>query len=355
MKRMERNLFHSTMLGVSMIFLAACAKTNPSFSLLGQSQTFKQNSSGFNNQLDILWVIDNSPSMTPLQTNLTNNFSSFITNFETKGYDFKMAVTTSDAYRADMYNMPSLAKFSDGVTTHTGIFVILPTTLNLSSVFVTNASQGANGSADERVFSSFRSALNDSLNAGFLRSNSFFSIIILSDEDDFSNPTRCEGCGVDHDYNQTGLDPVSTYTNYLDTLTGSTSSHRRYNVSTIGVLDSACQQQHAAASPSTIIGQRMIQLSNATSGILGSVCDASFANSLNLIQEHIAELSTEFQLQYPPQVNTIVVVVNGVNIPQDSTNGWTYDSTANAIVFHGNAIPPQGATISINFTPTSAH
>jgi hypothetical protein len=46
------------------------------------------------------------------------------------------------------------------------------------------------------------------------------------------------------------------------------------------------------------------------------------------------------------------VTVNGVVVPQDPNNGWTYDPVANSIQFHGAAIPPQGADINVSFSPT---
>lgn len=346
---------------ISMFMMAGCGQGSPSFSVLPTGDTFKQSAASFNNQLDILWVVDNSGSMGPLQTNLVSNFNSFISNFQTQGYDFRMAVTTSDAYKADptlngySSSNSGLAKFSDGTNPFTNVFVIIPSTPNLASTFVTNATTGSNGSGDERVFSSFRTALNSSLNPSFLRSTSFFSIIILSDEDDFSGNGRCENCGTDHNYNASTLDTVASYENYLDALTVSTGVTRRYNVNSIAVLDSACQQSHVQQSSTTIIGQRYIQMTNDTQGILGSVCDASFSTSLNNIAGQIATLSTQFYLTQTPQVSTIVVLVNNVTIPQNATNGWTYSSTNNAIQFHGTGVPPQGANINVSFVPTSGH
>jgi len=63
------------------------------------------------------------------------------------------------------------------------------------------------------------------------------------------------------------------------------------------------------------------------------------------------EPSTQFFLSRTPQIPTIVVKVNGATIPQDPTNGWTYNAAANSIQFHGNATPPQGANIDVAFTP----
>lgn len=349
-----KNLIRTLVLSMPAIGLIACSGGNTSYSMLATGQSFKQ--ATVNSKVDLLWVIDNSLSMIPLQQNLTNNFGYFMTDFVGKGYDYRLAVTTSDAYLAgaNYHNQPSLARWRDGVnSTHTGVFVITPATVNPINTFVTNASQGASGSGDERIFQSFQEALSSSLNTDFLRPDSFFGMIILSDEDDFSDPNRAEGdfSGGDHDYSDPGLETVASQVSYLDTLTQTTGSHRRYSVSAITVLDSACQSSHSAQSASTIIGTRYIQLANATNGVLGSVCDSSFANSLAAIQQRILELSTAFPLEGTPKVDTIQVFVNGASVPAGSTNGWTYDSTANAISFHGTAVPPAGAAISVKFDP----
>lgn len=339
------------------MLVMGCGRANNSFSVLPKGQSFKQVSS-FNNQLDILWVVDNSGSMSPYQDNLTANFNSFISNFVSKGYDFKIAVTGTDAYKADPtlsgYNSgnANLAKFRDGAgTNRSGIFVILPTTPNLNNVFVTNATLGSNSSGDERAFSSMRTSLNSSLNAGFLRPSSFLAVIILSDEDDFSGNGRCQNCGTDHNYNASTLDSVNSYVNYLDQLTGTTGAARRYNVSNISVIDQQCLNQNA--STGSIMGTRYTQLTQATGGVSGSICDASYANTLVQMQNLISELSTQFYLTQVPVVNTIVVLVNGNLIGNDAVNGWTYNSTANSIVFHGSSIPAQGASINVDFIPQS--
>jgi hypothetical protein len=348
-----------------MVLLAACGKDSPTYGILPSGQTFKQSKAVFNNQLDILWVVDNSGSMSPLQNNMVNNFTSFIKDFQSKGYDFHMAVTTTEAYKseAQFSNNSTLAKFLDGTdsTSHTGIFDILPTTPNLNNVFVTNASQGSNGSGDERAFSSMRDALNSKLNTGFLRSQSFFAVIILSDEDDFSSAQRVEASWIlanndpnfvpDHDYNYSKLDTVSSYENYLDILTASSGTTRRYNVSSITVLDNNCLAQHQADSSTSIIGQRYIQISTDTNGVLGSVCDQTYAKSLDAIQAQIATLSSQFFLNQVPQQNTITVTVNNSSVAQSATNGWQYNASANSILFYGAAVPPQGASININFVP----
>jgi len=38
-------------------------------------------------------------------------------------------------------------------------------------------------------------------------------------------------------------------------------------------------------------------------------------------------------------------------VAKDATNGWTYSSSGNKIVFHGSAIPSDNTSIGIDYTP----
>lgn len=332
-----------------------CGSKGGSFNLLQTGQSFQQADAKVNNKLDILWVVDNSGSMDPLQANLNRNFSSFISNFVNKGFDFQLAVTSTDSYLSlpNYRNNPSLARLRDGALgTYSGVKIITPTTPNLLQTFITNATLGSYGSGDERAFQSLLTTLNSPLNTDFLRPGAFLAVIILSDEDDFSNATRAEGA-QDHSYTQTGLLPVDDVVAGLDSLTSSVPGDRRYNVSAITVKDEACRAQHYQETSAAIIGKRYIELANKTNGSLGSVCDSSFADSLNFIQQRIVELTTQFKLDREPKVETIVVQVDGSLIPNDETNGWTYSADANAIVFHGSAVPSASANLHITYDPKS--
>jgi hypothetical protein len=391
MKTQKRVLIFGIVLGG---FISGCGAPE-NFQIGQTSQSFNQNGVVVNTPLDILWVIDNSGSMAPLQANLTANFNSFISNFTAKGYDFRMAVTGTDAYKANTQftgyssSNDALSLFQDGGFTGTspsGVFVIIPSTPNMDSVFVNNASTGINGSGDERAFSSMMTTLQNPLNPAFLRSNSFFAIIIVSDEDDFSNYSRTESSwgdntALDHCYVNTAMDTASTtpysgpnhvstcadqtppdtvasYEAALDTLTQSTGGGRRWNLSTIAVLDPTCQAAHAGTDPNgapyvSVIGQRYMQMASDTNGITGSVCDTSYADSLEKISSQITTLSTQFFLNRLPQIPTLSVMVDGIFVPNDPTNGWTYNSANNSILFHGTSTPPQNATITVNFTPVA--
>lgn len=301
--------------------------------------------------MDILWVIDNSGSMDSSQQNVAANFQSFMNVFQSKSFDYQMAVTTSDAYKVLFGQPATMAKFKDGTdwTSHTGVFMVKPTTVNPVQTFVTNALQGIYGSGDERVFQSIKSALDSNLNAGFMRSGSFLSVIIVSDEDDFSWDGSSS---IDNQYNNPSLHTVNQYVSYLDALTHSTPGNRTYNVNAITILDQACLDTLNAQTPGRKIGQRYIQMANATGGITGSLC-GNFGQTLAEISNKIVELSTRFKLNREPVAETIQIWINGVEVPRNSANGFTYDSGSNSVIFHGSFVPPAGATISVRFDPAT--
>lgn len=326
--------------------VTACGKDTPSFSLLAESNVFNQSMS-VDTKIDILFVVDNSGSMAPQQTNLVNNFNAFINSFVTKGYDFHIGVIPSDTYKAIFSWGPAYARLKDGVgSSHSGVFVIDQNTPNQAATFLTNASLGIGGSGDERPFQSFKVALDSSLNNDFRRPGAFLAIVILSDEDDFSHDANSD---IGENYNYSGLHSISYYKNYLDTLTGSTSTLRKYSVNSIHVLDSTClAASHGAAN----IGVRYSALVDATGGVKGSICSPNFSTELDQIQQGILTLANQFYLPRIPKVETIQVIVNGNVIPE-GPSGWSYDAAANSIVFAYAALPPQGSSIIVNYDPVT--
>ncbi len=352
---------------------SGCSK-NASFSLLGASAAFQQNASAVNGKIDILFVIDNSGSMATSQNAIANNLASFFDKFDSKGFDYQIAVTTTEAYRVQFGAAASMAKLRDGTdaTSHTGYFVVTPTTPNRVNAFKTNIIQGTAGNGDERAFSSFQAAMDSSQNAnfGFPRADAFFSIIMVSDADDLSNtgaatidttatdtgPTAAPNNTM---YTDPKIIPVQNYVSYLDTKFGVNSTADRaskYNVNAIGVPDQACINITNGGEKK--IAVRMFQLADLTNGIKGSLCD-DFGTTLSNISYKIIELRTRFYLNRQLNPASLKVFVNGIEVSRvtDSTplpwNGFYYHTDDNSVSFHGTAVPAAGASISVSFDPTA--
>jgi hypothetical protein len=328
--------------------LTNCGNSDFFFGLEPEADTFEQSSSlNRINTIDVLWVVDNSGSMSDLQTNMANNMNSFMGDFITQGYDFQMAVATTEAWKADFPPPadPLVAKFRDGVgATRTGTYVVTPLTMNPVATFITNFMQGIAGSGDERAFQSMRASLDSPLNAGFVRPGGYLSIILVSDEEDFSH----DDAAMNENYGQPTLHSIQSYVDYLNALTKSTGRYRRYNVSTVSILDAACLAQSGGK-----IGTRYMELADATGGLKISVCSPTFANDLNMLKSFLLEMLTQFYLSRTPNKDTIVVYVNNRVVPQDDRNGWSYHSDTNSIRFHGSEVPPEGAKIGVSYDPAS--
>lgn len=335
------------------LVISGCSEDKPTFSLLSDGKRFIQSPGAFNNQIDILFVVDDQPSMSSFQAELVRSFSSFIQLFASKGFDFKIAVVTTSGYMAD----PTLngydpvdvdaADFNDyNGSVYSNMPVILSTDPNLFGNFAINAKPTKNTAGqDVRAFSSFRQALLSTrpVNNGFLRQSSFLAVVIVDNSDDFSGNGRCVGCNVSGRYNAPTLDPVSVYVDFLDNITGTSGATARYNVSAMTQIAQTCQGNGNMI--------RIMELVQNTNGVLGDICQADFGPSLAEIADKIAVLSSQFFLDRIPEVGTISVEVNGVPVVQDALNGWTYESAANSILFHGTAIPQQGAEIYVDYTP----
>lgn len=377
--------------------LSACADKSADISILSDSDTFEQSTS-VNNKIDILWMIDTSGSMAPYQQNLADNFSTFINDFVTKGYDYNMAVAGTDAWVREvnyqhntcgstnnsgnpntMYGSSAdcgatnatygqLTHFRDGdiygpsnASTRSGNYLItsLMNPTAIINTFAINVKTGIRGDGSERGFQSLRSVLrrNGDGSAGysgethtqlanFRRNSAFLAVIIVADEEDVSQ--KPSGGGA---YANT-TEYRNSFTSFMDGYTGSSAGNRKYNVSSIVVSDIGnCPGHHAGASQ----GNRYVSVSNATDGIVGSICDTNFSSNLADIAGRIVELSTRFKLSREPIPSSIVVTVNSVTVPQDATNGWTYvaDSGSHYVEFHGSATPAQGAAIKVDFDPVS--
>ena len=335
--------------------LSSTGCTNePIFALSKEENKFLQSVNDIQVKVDILWVIDDSGSMESSQDNLANNFQSFISKFQASEFDYQMAVTSTGAWRDIFDNDPSISRFSNGTPgNYTGVHVVTPDTPNLEETFIKNVRLGITGNADERGLQSLIATLDNDLNKadGFPRADALLAIIVLTDEDDFSHDGTDNLQNWQPDpYQNPVIHDTSVYYDYLMQYTNSTEEKRNFIVNTIGILDEDCRQQIEAGWGGRKIVRRYIEISDRTDGYKGSICD-DFSDVMSGITDRILEFTTRFLLNRIPEISTIVVKIDGIEIPKDSTNGWSYDADANAITFHGDAIPGQNSIVQVNFDP----
>ncbi|HEY5920510.1 MAG TPA: hypothetical protein VIV11_02515 [Kofleriaceae bacterium] len=170
-----------------------------------------------NRDLDLLFVIDDSPSMLDKQTNLKNSFPAFINELNTlEGGlpNVHIGVVTPDLgtkAALDAVAGPGIGSGpgscsgngksgnlqTNGSTLLTGVFIsdtkntdgtrTTNYTGSLASAFAAIASVGASGCGFEQQIEAAKRALNNNpANAGFMRPNASLGIVFVTDEDDCS-------------------------------------------------------------------------------------------------------------------------------------------------------------------------
>jgi hypothetical protein len=340
----------------------ACDKGAGSFSILSDNSQFQQAVTFTPRKLDVLFVVDNSGSMLTSQNNLANNFPSFIDKFIEQGYDFRIAVTTTDAFYGDQFIATGCSlcyteqtRFRTGV--NPPVYVIDRADYDLSLAgeetrlkndFTLNVKVGTNGSGDERAFSSFKAALSSSLNVNFHRADAFLAIVIVSDEEDFSQSEFT----MNESYSNSDIHTVASYKSFLDSFTGGNASED-YSVSAISISDQTCRDTLAGGSGGAQkIAARYNELVDLTGGTKNSICNPFDQTLDNISSQIMTESKPVYTLDKKPIIASIRVAVGGVQVPQSSTDGWSYDAVDNTITINGATYKPSaGAPISINFDP----
>jgi hypothetical protein len=151
--------------------------------------------------VDLLFVIDNSPSMENDIVNLINSFPGFVAGIEgaiNLVSDFHIGVTTTD----DTFQQPGLDPTCQGLGTliehsaggycgpYSSGYNYFTGADDIASAFACAATQGSQGSASERPIDSASLALSQDFNGpggcndGFLRDDALLVVVIITDEDD---------------------------------------------------------------------------------------------------------------------------------------------------------------------------
>lgn len=312
------------------IGLSSCS--NPqNFKVAPAAEAYLQNVT-YNNKVDLLWVVDNSRSMSQHQQNLSAQFGSFIDILYSKKIDFRIAITTMD--------MSASGEKGRFVGTPK---VISSSTANARAAFQANIQVGENGSDVERGFEAMAQALSESRlaneNTGFLRDDAQLAVIFVTNEEDHSSGRP------------------SDYAAILDRLKPGNSDEEppRWMANFIGITapNGVCFTRGDIADP----GDRYMELTRSSNGQIAEICANDLSSALSSIRQRIVERLVEFRLSSKPVVSSIIVRVNNQLIVNEPVNGWTYeDRSANnggyVIRFHGASVPAADAKINIDYTPS---
>ena len=259
-------------------------------------------------KLDILWVVDNSGSMSDNQNALAYNFEVFINQFVNKNVDFKMAITTTDPRQSlvgEIWNNSHLYLNSEKIQQNKDQFIL--DFKNLIKV-------GTRGSGIESGILASRKFV-EKHHTTFLRSDAYFVIFYISDEEDQSPGA------------------VQSYIDYILQKKSNPGLIKAYSIVNMSKTYSTSGLANGYSRYQTVSEQ--------TSGSVSDI-NENFYETLIKIGENIAILIDSFALSKQPS-GAIKVFVNNNEI----LDGWSFDINTRSIMFDQNAVPNSGSTIKI--------
>lgn len=258
------------------------------------------------NEVDILFVIDNSGSMGDDQQILADNFHRFIESafLTSPDIDVRIGVTTTDIL------LPTAAD---------GRFVGQPGILRsgsptLAQDFQQRALVGTDGAGWEHGLEAMLRAL-DGRNGGFPRRNAALSVVIVSDEDDGGT----DGSAV----------PRSTdsYIQHLNALKAGSFSGASVLVNLVVRPD---------------FSPRYTAVADAFDGVVLDISSQTWGENLGVIGAATVGLVRLLRLENRPVSSSVVVTIDGV-----ATTAFTVDEGAQAVVLDSD--PPPGAEIIVEY------
>jgi len=252
--------------------------------------------------VDILFVVDNSCSMAGNQSQLSNNFATFINTFTTSNIDYQIAFITTDS-----------PNFVGDIITPLVPDPVAEAMAQIDSI-------GHHGNANERGIDMSHTATSGNGDAApgsaFLRKDAKFVIIYISDEDDYSStdPTAMEK-------HIKSLKPTSNMV----------SVH-----AVAGDVPHGCTGNGGAAD-----GARFYDLVTRMNGTFLSICATDWGTPMEQLAHESMSLSY-FYLSGDAIEDTITVKVDG-----SISKEWYYDYIDNVVIF--TKIPVENSSIEISY------
>jgi|GEM_PF-794980 len=260
-------------------------------------------------RVDVLLVVDDSPTMHDEQAQLTQGSSALLNLLTNAGVEPHLGVTTMDTSRARGALQGGLLTTDDPLVGHE-----LARSLRV----------GTSGSELEAGLEAARLALIPDTNPAFRRAEAALLIVFISDEDDQS-PLTVEA------YHQAFL--------------GAVQDRGPQGLRIVAVVPQASAPCPTITSP----GVRYQTLTSLTGGLNVNICGFDWGSSLqaSLPQQMGRQLS--FTLSRTPSPGTVQVFVDNVEVPQGSATGpvWRYES--GTVRFEPTHAPAPGASVRVRY------
>lgn len=285
---------------------------------------------------DVLFVVDDSCSMSDEQDELAANFDNFIQSFVGTNLDYHIGVVRS-ALQTGQDNSWGILEDVPG-----GGKWISQDTADPIAAFNDIANVGTGGGDCEMGLQAAFSALTYQANPGqpndgFYRDDALLTLVMISDEIDHSQdgnvPFACQGI---------------TYQEwipwFMNSLKGANNQDKLSYTAIVGDRPGGCEVGDNSADE----GDGYWQVIDAVGGNFLSVCSSDWSTFLTELGYEAAGLKRSFNLRRVPIESTLVVTVDGVE-PTEGT--WVYDRVTNSVSFPATEdIPDELAVVRAEYT-----
>lgn len=320
---------------LALALTASCGESSRFYSNVLRSDVFVQLYDS--TKYDFLWVFDNSGSMSDKRTYVRNNMSQFLYILNSrKAINFRMAMTTTDYFT----HAGSLVQSSGGLKV---VSSTAPDPVGDFASIIDNVANSPTSFWEQGLESSYAAVTLHG--SQFMRNDADLIVIYVTDEDDFSCESGCFGVEPENNPDDVVYD-IDRYISYFGNV------KRPFNRQTLVFPIVGLH----LTNPCTVasLGTRYMELQTSLdSGASGGICLSQLPTSFQNIARFLADRGVVFPLSVPATGDAISVFVNGVQVPYSPDDGYIFDSASNSIVFTGNSIPPNGATIEVVYTEQS--
>ena len=281
---------------------------------------------------DIVWVIDESGSMSDNRQDIVNNANNFFSRALSSGLDFRMGVTNvctpTGSYKA------AVGKFCSQISSNTSDMggtdrFLLPSEQTIFSSCIKNPPGYEGGSeyglvnAEQAVKKHLPRASNA---PDKIRTNSTLVIIIATDEIPNSLYSVLSGqyktCTLGSSV-QTSLN--GAVQKYIDLFTGVTDPEA---VAMFHVIGGVCSNSCYAD-----VAHGYKDLAQKLGGQWADVCQKNLGNTLQVIIDSITGAASPIVLDYVPISSSLAVAMDAIEVKRSRTNGFDYRSATNSLVF----------------------
>ena len=319
------------------------------------TESFAQTSSS--QPLDLLFVVDNSQSMAPVQQKVADNTQVLFNWLDRSGVDYHVAVTSTDLLGQRGRKLAAQGHFS----TLGGTAIIQKSTPNAAAVFAQNVQLGNDGSNTETPIAAAMTALGlvkaqagvvPAGNEGFLRAVARLAVVFIGDEDDHSQISSAEFLLALRNLKGHGNESQVYLGAVLwDDLTQVNKSYVALHEERFppGTCKKAPSDQSTGFTLIAVIADSLFP------GYVASIC-GDFSQTLRKLGLDASGLKNSYALSGKPDTTVRVFCPDKdhpralcVTVNKVVVSSAIYDSASNSIVFPDADVPPFGATIAVSY------